>query len=88
MTFENVHYAPKAPIIRGILHVFADGLTVSQICTKTFIEERVVRKCLKKMPDCYIDRWILGAYQRPPEAIWCAVVVPDHCPKPTKRKQT
>jgi hypothetical protein len=86
MTFENVHYAPKAPIIRSALHAFPDGLTVAEICTKTFIEARVVRTCLKKMTDCYIDRWIEGKYQRPPEAIWCAVEVPQHCPKPTKRK--
>jgi hypothetical protein len=86
MSFENVPHAPKTPIIRGLLHNFPDGLTVSEICTKTFIDSRVVRTCLKKMADCYIDRWMLGKHQKPPEAVWCVANVPENCPKPNNRK--
>jgi hypothetical protein len=81
----NELHKPKPPIIRALLRKYFDGLSVSDICAKTGIDERVARACLKRMEDAYIDRWILGAHQRPPEAIWCVVDVPEDCPRP-KRK--
>jgi len=88
MKFENVHYAPKPPVIRALLREHSDGLSVRGICLQTGIDDRVVRACLKKMADAYIDRWVIGRMRRPHEAIWCVVEVPANCPKPTKRKPT
>ena len=86
MNIENKHYQPKAPVIRAILRMFPDGLSVNEICAKTGISSRSVYPMLKKMPDCYIDRWKTGRRQ-PPMAIWCAVEVPEDCPKPRKSKE-
>ena len=82
----NERYKPKPPIIRAVLHAHPDGLSVADICWKTGIDSKVVRSCLKKMEDTYIDRWLLGRQQRPPEAIWCAVHVPEDCPRPTRKQ--
>ena len=82
----NERYKPKPPIIRAVLHAHSDGLSVSDIYWKTGIDAKVVRACLKKMADAYIDRWVLGRQQRPPEAIWCVVHVPEDCPRPTVKK--
>ena len=80
----NERYKPKPPIIRALLREHPDGLSVRGICIKTNIDERVTRACLKKMADAYIDRWALGRQQRPPEAIWCVVHVPQDCPRPKR----
>jgi len=82
----NERYKPKPPIIRALLLEHSDGLSVSDICVRTGIDLRVARTCLKKMADAYIDRWILGRHQRPPEAIWCVVSVPENCPRPRRKK--
>jgi hypothetical protein len=82
----NERYKPKPPIIRALLLEHSDGLSVSDICARTGIDIRVARDCLKKMADAYIDRWILGRHQCPPEAIWCVVHVPEDCPRPTRKK--
>ena len=82
----NEYRKPKSPTIRSLLLEHSDGLSVSEICLRTGVDVRVTRTCLKKMADAYIDRWILGAHQRPPEAIWCVVHVPKDCPRPTRKK--
>jgi hypothetical protein len=82
----NERYKPKPPTIRALLREYTDGLCVSDICAKTGIEMKVARACLKKMEDAYIDRWLGGGYQRPSEAIWCVVLVPENCPRPKKNK--
>ena len=82
MPSENQRYQPKAPVIRELLHQFPEGLSIGAICRKTGISERVARPTLRKMVDCYINRWMFGKYQKPPEAIWCIVAVPKDCPKP------
>ena len=81
----NERYKPKAPIIRALLRKH-DGLSVADICAKTGIDQKVVRTCLKKMEDTYIDRWVLGTYRRPPEAVWCAADIPKNCPRPARKK--
>jgi hypothetical protein len=87
MTLENQHYQPKAPVIRALLKAFPDGLSVNEICLKTGISSRCVYPTLKKMPDCYIDRWTAGKFRVPPAAIWCVVEVPENCPRPRKQKE-
>jgi hypothetical protein len=87
MIVENKHYQPKEPVIRDLLKAFPDGLSANEICLKTGIYERSVRPTLKKMADCYIDRWLPGKFRTPPTAIWCVVDVPEDCPKPRKQKE-
>lgn len=38
------------------------------------------------MPDVYIDRWNVAKQQKREEAIWVAVEVPEHCPRPERKK--
>jgi hypothetical protein len=82
MPSENQNYQPVAPVLRNLLQEFSDGLSVKEICEKTGIAQRSVRPTLKKMADCYIDRWIPGKFRTPPTAIWCIVEVPENCPRP------
>jgi hypothetical protein len=87
MIVENQHYQPKAPVIRALLKEFQDGLSTKDICQKTGIDQKSARANLKKMADCYIDRWTPGSLKEPPTAIWCVVDVPENCPKPRKQKE-
>ena len=87
MTDEvNGKHKPKPPVIRSLLRECDDGMSVNEIEAKTGIDQDIVRKCLNKMPDAYIDRWIIGK-SIPPTAIWCVVNVPEDCPKPRKQKE-
>ena len=70
--------------IRKTLRDHADGLTVSEIEDKTGINADTIRKALKNMPDCYIDRWTASS-QGNLGAIWIAVDVPENCPKPEQK---
>ena len=45
------------------------------------IPQDSVRQSLANMPDVYIDRWIKPT-RGPYSAVWCAVSVPEHCPRP------
>ena len=77
---------PHTPDIRDLLRNNPDGMSVNQIkaVLTNISKHETVRKCLERMPDAYIDRWIKakrGQY----EAIWCVVVPPPNCPYPTDR---
>jgi len=77
----------KHMAIRALLRKYPDGLSVKEICSFSGIADRVARPALRKMADAYIDRWIRGEFQKPPEAVWCVVEVPKDCPPPyTKEK--
>lgn len=67
--------------LREMLKRHPDGLGVGEIASRLDIPEPAVRASLKSMPDVYIDRWI-PARNRGWAAIWCAVDVPEDCPKP------
>ena len=41
---------------------------------------------LRNMPDTYIDRWTEAKQGQPSQAVWCAVVPPEDCPKPRPKK--
>lgn len=79
---------PCAKIVRQLLRLHPDGLTRKQISDLTGIRLDVLTKTLKSMPDVYVDRW------SPPAGwtvgnlvpVFCAVTVPEDCPKPEKRK--
>jgi hypothetical protein len=83
----NERYKPKPPIIRALLRKIDNGLSVNDIEAKTGIGQDLVRKCLNKMPDAYIDRWVTGK-SIPPTAIWCVVQVPENCPRPRLKKES
>ena len=72
-------------IVRETLRMNPDGLTASEIADKTNIDVENIRKALKQMPDCYIDRW-LPSSQGNLGAVWIAVNVPEDCPMPSKSK--
>lgn len=76
----------RHPEIRALLRENEDGMTVDQLALILKVEKsNAVRTALKQMPDAYIDRWDrpgLGAYA----AVWCVVVPPENCPKPTGRR--
>jgi hypothetical protein len=77
-------YRKTKPILREILHKNEDGLTVSELVNSTGVEERQLRRTLEAMDDVYIDRWYVAGYQKPAQAVYCIVKVPDDCPRPAK----
>lgn len=74
----------KHPLIRRLLHQYHDGLTSIELSERLELKVDSVRNALKDMPDTYIDRWKPVAHE-PPHAVWCAVVPPEDCPKPTTK---
>lgn len=76
--------APTHPHIRRLLHQYHDGLTSTQIAERLDRNRDTVYRALRDMPDTYIDRWTAAKLRQPSEAVWCAVVPPEDCPKPTK----
>jgi len=67
--------------IRVLLRAMDDGMTAAQISITLNIAQDSVRQSLANMPDAYIDRWVKFA-RGPYSAVWCAVSVPEHCPRP------
>jgi hypothetical protein len=67
--------------IRVLLRAMDDGMTAAQISITLDIPQDSVRQSLANMPDVYIDRWIKPT-RGPYSAVWCAVSVPEHCPRP------
>lgn len=78
--------------IRAILREHPDGLTARDIASKPNgpCNKNNATRCLKSMPDAYIDQWAImtrnsrGQYS----AIWCVVPVPENCPHPTRQEIT
>lgn len=73
-------------VIRTHLHVHQDGLTCSEIAAHIQVTTSSIFNALRSMPDTYIDRWTKGKFQTPPSAIWCVVIPPEDCPKPSKTR--
>jgi hypothetical protein len=71
--------------VRMLLQKYPDGLPVSEIAERLEKPPEPVRRALITMPDAYIDRWI--AHRKQWIAVWCVVVPPQNCPKPTTRKE-
>ena len=72
--------------IRELLRSNPDGLDVGTIANNMDREPHNISTRLKTMPDAYIDRWVRKR-GCPPMAIWCVVVPPENCPKPTSLKE-
>ena len=66
--------------IRALLNE-CDGCTAREITEALGVDKRSIARSLKTMPDCYIDRWV-GPKRGQWTAVYCAVPVPEDCPKP------
>ena len=69
--------------IRKYLRANPDGATVAEIAEHIKRTPTQAGAIIHSMYDAYIDRWIdsHGKWA----AVWVAVEVPDHCPKPAKK---
>ena len=76
---------PSHPKIRQLLHQYQDGLTAKEISERLEKRHDTIYAALQNMPDTYIDRWLEAQQQLPPQAVWCAVVPPEDCPKPSPK---
>lgn len=72
--------------VRVLLREHTEGLTVAELSEKTGVHVNSIQRCLKDMPDAYVDRWSTTGYKKCYSAIWCVVVPPENCPKPEPRK--
>jgi hypothetical protein len=75
--------------IREMLHDNPDVIRASEIhkAMPDITRVTTIMRVLHRMPDVYIDRWVLGQGNRGQfEAVWCAVARPANCPYPTDRK--
>jgi hypothetical protein len=71
--------------IREALRAEPDGLTSIAIAARIGSKASACTIRCKLMPDTYIDRWVfLEGSRGQPCAVWCVVVPPPDCPKPTR----
>jgi predicted ArsR family transcriptional regulator len=70
--------------IRLKLREVDDGMTVGELAGALGLSTESVRNSLKAMPDAYIDRWAKRG--NAVASIWCAVHVPEDCPRPSSRR--
>lgn len=73
--------------IRALLRENPDGLTTTELAARMGRSGNNIRNALQRMPDVYIDRWVFPTGRGRCAAVWCAVVPPPNCPKPTRRVQ-
>ena len=78
MAYKSLHHS-----IRAVLQQYDDGLVVSKIAEQLEKDADHIRRALITMPDAYIDRWT--AHRKQWTAVWCVVVTPENCPKPTEK---
>lgn len=71
--------------IRMLLQQYHDGLTNSEIAERLDKNASHIKRALLGMSDAYIDRWTTRRKQW--TAVWCVVVPPQNCPKPTTTKR-
>jgi len=69
--------------IRMLLQQYHDGLTAADAAERLEKDPSHIRRALAEMPDAYIDRWI--AHRKQWTAVWCVVVAPEDCPKPSEK---
>ena len=75
----------KHDLVRRVLRDSEDGLTVKQIMDLSQVHTDSLSRILQTMPDAYIDRWS-GPTQGQYSAVWCVVVPPENCPRPTREE--
>lgn len=77
--FMKPSHAPK---LRELLRQSPDGMTTALLHDATGIRADTIGNTLASMPDAYIDRWT-WPYRGQWAAVWCVVVPPENCPRPT-----
>jgi hypothetical protein len=75
----------KHDIVRKVLRESEDGLTAKQITEAVGVDKDPLSRILQTMPDAYIDRWS-GPTRGQYSAVWCVVVPPENCPRPTREE--
>jgi hypothetical protein len=75
----------KHPDIRRLLQQYHDGLTAQDIADRLELKVDSVHNSLRHMPDAYIDRWLAAKQGRREESVWCVIVTPEDCPRPTPK---
>ena len=75
----------KHNLVRRVLRDSEDGLTVKQIMDLSQVHTDSLSRILQTMPDAYIDRWS-GPTRGQYSAVWCVVVPPENCPRPTREE--
>ena len=73
----------KHDLVRKVLRESEDGLTAKQITEAVGVDKDPLSRILQTMPDAYIDRWS-GPTRGQYSAVWCVVVPPENCPRPTR----
>lgn len=71
--------------IRDALRQNHDGLTKREL--QTLVPgwtDKTIESDLLSMPDAYIDRWQESKSRHKYVAVWCVVVPPANCPKPSE----
>jgi hypothetical protein len=71
--------------VREILRATPDGMTIAQLAELAGTHTSHVHRMIHKFPDAYIDRWLKKGQRC--TAVWCVVVPPENCPRPTIRKK-
>lgn len=82
---QGARMKSKHDLVRKVLRESEDGLTVKQITELTKVEADSLSRILATMPDAYIDRWS-GPNRGQYSAVWCVVVPPENCPRPTREE--
>jgi hypothetical protein len=75
----------KHDLVRKVLRESEDGLTAKQITEAVGVDKDPLSRILQTMPDAYIDRWS-GPTRGQYSAVWCVVVPPENCPRPTREE--
>lgn len=70
--------------IREFLREHRDGMTAANLVVAVGYSDYIIKTTLESMPDAYIDRWVNSPTRHKYEAVWCVVVPPENCPKPTR----
>jgi hypothetical protein len=72
-------------LIREILRDEEDGCTIAELADRLHAIKSSIASALEDMPDAYVDRWNEAGQSRPYEAVWCVVIPPPNCPRPTRK---
>lgn len=71
--------------IRRVLRENPDGLTVAEIADAIGKRPETVSRSVRRMPDVYIDRWLVDTTRTGPSTkVLVAVPVPEDCPRPVR----
>ena len=72
------------------LQSLPDGATTQAVAKHLALDRGTVWTLLSRTPLVYIDRWVKskgeGRGSNMYTAIWCAVTVPEHCPRPDGKR--